>query len=85
MVRSPGVLNSSLDIDDLIILEPNENGFPEYKTPTGTAQIQHRREVIQVKGAAEVVMEVPYTQWGPILGDTPTGEKRVRRWAAYPP
>lgn len=80
-----GVTNSSLDIDDLIILEPGKNGFPEYKTPTGTAQIQHRREVIEIKDADPIVVEIPYTQWGPILGDTPTGEKRVRRWAAYHP
>ncbi|MCZ6672158.1 MAG: penicillin acylase family protein, partial [Verrucomicrobia bacterium] len=80
-----GITNSSLDIDDLIILEPGENGFPEYKTPTGTALIQQRKEIIEVRGAGPVTIEVPFTQWGPIVGETPTGEKRVRRWVAYHP
>lgn len=79
------VTNSSLDIDDLIILEPGPNGFPEYKTPDGVSQIQYKQERIEVKGGETVTIEVPFTQWGPILGDTPTGEKRVRRWAAYHP
>ena len=77
------VTNSSLDIDDLIILEPGPNGFPEYKTPNGVSQIQYKQERINVKGKEPITIEVPFTQWGPILGDTPTGEKRVRRWAAY--
>ena len=79
------VTNSSLDIDDLIILEPGPNGFPEYKTPTGVSQIQYKQETISIKGEKAITVEVPYTQWGPILGDTPTGEKRVRRWSAYHP
>lgn len=79
------VTNSSLDVDDLIILEPGPNGFPEYKMPSGVSQIQYKKEVIQVKGADTVSIEVPFTQWGPIIGNTPTGEKRVRRWAAYHP
>lgn len=78
-----GVTNSSLDIDDLIILEPGQNGFPEYKTPTGTAQIQTRREIIQIRGSEPVELEIPYTQWGPVTGNTPNGFKMVRRWAAY--
>ncbi len=77
--------NSSLDTDDLIILEPGDSGFPEFKTKTGTAQIQQKRELIEVKGEDPVAMEIEYTQWGPVIGETPTGEKRVRRWAAYHP
>ena len=59
--------NSSLDVDDLIILEPGPNGFPEYKTPSGVSQIQYKKEVIQVKGAETVSIEVPFSQWGPLL------------------
>lgn len=80
-----GVTNSSLDTDDLILLEPGEKGFQEYKTPAGTSHILQRREIIEVKGQKPVTMEVQYTPWGPVVGDTPTGEKRVRRWAAYHP
>jgi penicillin G amidase len=80
-----GITNSSLDTDDLIILEPGENGFPEYKTPTGTAQIQQKQEIIEIKGAEPVTMEIEYTQWGPVVGETPSGEKRVRQWSAYDP
>ncbi len=77
--------NSSLDTDDLIILEPTESGFPEFKTSNGTAQIQKKQEIIEVKGGEPVELEIEYTQWGPVLGDTPNGLKRVRRWAAYHP
>ena len=78
-----GVTNSALDTDDLVILEPGENGFPEYKTPDGMAQIQQRQEIIKIKGAESYTLEVPYSLWGPVVGDTPTGEKLVRRWIAY--
>lgn len=78
-----GVTNAQIDTDDLIVLEEGENGYPEYKTSTGTDHIQLRREIIQVRGGEPITVDVPYTRWGPVIRETPDGVKLVRRWAAY--
>ena len=78
-----GVTNAQIDTDDLIVLEESENGYPEYKTSTGTARIQLRQEIIQVRGGEPISVDIPYTEWGPVIHETPDGVKGVRRWTAY--
>ncbi len=78
-----GVTNAQIDTDDLIVLEEGENGYPEYKTSTGTAQIRLRQEIIRVRDEEPITVDIPYTQWGPVIRETPDGVKLVRRWAAY--
>jgi penicillin amidase len=70
---------------DLYIETFNQNG--EYQTPSGWQKLLHRREVIHVRGADAVVLDVQTTRHGPIVSDLFKGETRklALRWTAYEP
>ncbi len=64
-----------------------ENFNPQgaYQTPKGWQQPEHRTEVIHVKGASDVVIDVVITRHGPIISDLIPGESRqiALRWTLY--
>lgn len=59
--RMPG------DTADLRELEPGATG-DTYRTGDADRPYGHRREVIEVAGAPDVVVDVRHTVWGPVVG-----------------
>jgi penicillin amidase len=88
-----GFTNLGADVQDLYI--EHTRGTPtgaEFQTPNGTwSAIRYRTEVIQVRGEANVVLDVPLTRHGdtdtPILSSIFPGERRSisLRWTVYDP
>jgi penicillin amidase len=65
----------------------NLNDKDEYQTPSGWQNLQHRREVINVRNKQKIVIDVPLTRHGPIISDVFPGENRklALRWTLYEP
>lgn len=59
----------------------------EYRTPTGWQPMQHVREVIHVRGASDVTLDVQRTNHGPVISPLLPHETRTLalRWTAYDP
>ncbi|MCB8878922.1 penicillin acylase family protein [Acidisoma cellulosilytica] len=58
------------DTQDIFIEHVTADG-QHYETPDGPLPFGHRREVIHVRGAADVVMDVRTTRHGPVIADGP--------------
>jgi penicillin G amidase len=78
-----GFTNVGPTAEDVYIETFNPAG--EYLTPKGWQAAEHRNEVIQVKGKANVVVDVALTRHGPIITDLVPGETRklALRWTLY--
>jgi penicillin amidase len=78
-----GFTNVGPTIEDAYIEHFNEQG--EYLTPAGWQRPEVRREVIQVKGERDVIMDVEITRHGPIVSEMIPGETRkiALRWTLY--
>jgi len=62
-----GFTNSFADVQDLVIEELSDRSGHRYRTESGTAEAEVRREVIKVKGLPDVVEEVVTTRHGPLI------------------
>jgi len=80
-----GFTNLGPNVEDLYIERFNEAG--EYLTPQGWVQPEHRKEIIRVKGKAEVNVDVVVTRHGPIISEVVPGETRrlALKWVIYDP
>jgi penicillin amidase len=88
-----GFTNLGADVQDLFI--EHTRGTPtgaEYQTPSGIWRtVQYKTEVIQVRGGADVVLDVPLTHHGnvdtPIVSGILGGERRSisLQWTIYDP
>lgn len=80
-----GFTNLGPNVEDLYIEKFNDKG--EYLTPQGWVQPAHRQEIIRVKGAPEVTLDVLTTRHGPIITDLIPGETRklALKWSALDP
>lgn len=82
-----GFTNVGPDVQDLYV--ENFNAAGEYETPTGWQKPETRREVIKVKSAADVPLEVVVTRNGPVItskATTPGDARRIAlRWTIYDP
>jgi penicillin G amidase len=78
-----GFTNVGPTVTDIFIENFNAQG--EYQTPTGWVQPEHRMELIHVKGAADVNVDVRITRHGPIITELVPGETRplALRWTMY--
>ncbi len=78
-----GFTNLGPDVQDLCIENFNPRG--EYETPSGWIKPEIRREVIRVKGKADVVIDVEVTRHGPIITPILKDETRklALRWIVY--
>jgi penicillin amidase len=63
----------------------NLNAQGAYQTPQGWQQLEHRQEIIHVKGQPEITLDVKITRHGPIVTDILPGETRqvALRWTLY--
>lgn len=80
-----GVTNVMGDFLDLVRLELNPINSNEYKTPEGWKQFASRRELIKVKGAADSVVQIKETIWGPVSPDLLMEGAVAVRWTALDP
>ena len=78
-----GFTNVGPTVEDVYIEEFNDAG--QYKIPGGWRDPQHRKEVIHVKAAPHVALDVISTRHGPIITDLVPGERRkiALRWTLY--
>jgi penicillin amidase len=80
-----GFTNLGPDVEDVYVEEFNVAG--DYRTPQGWQQPERYREVIKVKDAADVALDVVVTRHGPIITDVVPDETRklALRWNIYDP
>jgi len=78
-----GFTNLGPTVEDVYIETFNSAG--QYLTPEGWKSPEHRKEIIHVKGKADVVLDVMLTRHGPIVTDLVPGETRklALRWTLY--
>jgi penicillin amidase len=78
-----GFTNVGPTVTDAFIENFNAQGA--YQTPRGWQQPEHRAEVIHVKHAADVTLDVRITRHGPVITDILPGETRqvALRWTLY--
>jgi penicillin G amidase len=78
-----GFTNVGPTVEDLYVEIVNDQGA--YQTPKGWQPLEHRKEVIHVKGQADVTVDVSLTRHGPIITDLIPGEIRkiALRWTLY--
>lgn len=78
-----GFTNSEADWVDVIVVETDPEDEKKYRTQSGSKSFEMIPEVIKVRGAKDVTMEVKTTDWGPVLGKDKSGRDLVCRWVAY--
>jgi penicillin G amidase len=78
-----GFTNVGPTVADAFIENFNSQGA--YQTAKGWQQPEHRTEVIHIKGALDVTVDVRITRHGPIITDILPGETRqlALRWTLY--
>ncbi len=78
-----GFTNIGPTVEDAYLETFNADG--QYLTPAGWKTPEHRKEVIRVKGKADVVVDVVLTRHGPIVSSLVPGETRpiALRWTLY--
>lgn len=71
------------DVEDIYIEQFNAQG--EYQTPEGWKPPERRQEVIHVRSAPDVTLDVLLTRHGPIITELVPGETRrlVLHWTIY--
>jgi penicillin amidase len=80
-----GFTNSYADFSDVILLETVANDPETYLSPQGPKKIERVAERIRVKGGEDIVYEVPWTMWGPVIGKDHKGRSLAYAWTAHRP
>lgn len=80
-----GFTDSYIDWHDVVLLETDPRDPEVYRTPGGPRRLQHFSERIHVKGSADVILDAPWTIWGPVTGKDHRGRPRVLAWVAHHP
>lgn len=75
-----GYTNSTADWSDVVALNIDEKGL-HYATSTGPAEFSYNNEVIKVKDAADEIMLIKETKFGPVL--PAPFDKYAFRWVAH--
>jgi penicillin G amidase len=78
-----GFTNLGPTVEDVYVETFNSQG--QYLTPDGWKSPEHRKEIIRVKGKADVEVDVTLTRHGPIVSELVPGETRklALRWTLY--
>lgn len=80
-----GYTNSYIDTMDVVTVEVESIAQTYYRTPHGFVEIEHRPEIIQVKGEAPVTLDTRWTEWGPIIAGPVKDRFQALRWNAHDP
>jgi penicillin amidase len=75
-----GFTNSYGDWTDLVILEMDGD---RYLTPDGPREFEIHDEEIRIRDAEPEILEVRWTEWGPVIDEDHTGRPRALRWIAH--
>ena len=67
-----GFTNTEPDTQDLVFEQTDPNKPNQYRTPNGWAAFETRQEVIKIKGASDLVLNVRSTRNGPVISDVYT-------------
>ena len=78
-----GFTNVGPTVEDVYVESFNDRG--QYRTPQGWRDLEHRREVIHVRGASDQVVDISGTRHGPIITELIPRETRqiALRWTVY--
>jgi len=82
-----GFTDAYADASDLVVVEVNKS-LPNLYSAPGVEELQpieQRKETIHVKGERDVVVEYPWTLWGPIVALREGGRPLALRWLAHDP
>ncbi|MDA8621901.1 penicillin acylase family protein [Psychrosphaera sp.] len=77
-----GFTNSYGDWSDLVELQLNAPG-DSYHTPSGLQKLTVEEETIKIKGAADRIIRVTSSQWGPVVAHNSEGKPLSLRWVAH--
>lgn len=80
-----GFTNSYGDWLDYYRVEWTDADRLRYRVPEGEAAVRVAREVIEVKGAPDDILEVRDTRWGPVTAELDAGTSLALRWTAHLP
>jgi penicillin G amidase len=82
-----GFTDAYADVSDLVVVEPLPGLSDWYAAPgkPDGIKLEQRHEVIRVKGSADVVIDYPWTIWGPIVGKNDAGRLLALHWVAHDP
>jgi len=80
-----GFTNSYGDWADWVRVQRDPADASRYRTPNGWATIATHRETIHVKGAADRIITVEDTRWGPILAKDTDGTPLALAWTGDRP
>lgn len=71
------------DWSDVVLIERDPADPRRYRTPEGFRPFERHRETIHVAGADDVLLDVDWTIWGPLLAPDYRGRTRAIRWTAH--
>lgn len=77
-----GFTNVTADLLDLVSLKINPANPDEYRTAQGWAKFGSHREIIHVKNAPDIEMQLQDTMWGPVSDRALLGHPVVVKWTA---
>lgn len=89
-----GFTNTGPDVQDVYIERIDPQNPNRYQTPDGWRDFETVREIVKVKGAADVTLDVRITRHGPVISDgasrgateaAPQGHALALRWTALEP
>jgi len=80
-----GFTVSDIDSQDLIELIPDPQKEDHYLTGSGSVAIRKELEHIEVRGGNPVDVEIPHSEWGPVVWEQEDGRRWAMHWTALEP
>ncbi len=80
-----GFTNSNAGTGDILVVDPGPSPEMYHGPGGGLVALDQRRETVAVRGSKPVVMEFPWTAWGPVVGEGSNGRLLVYHWTADDP
>ncbi len=77
-----GFTISRIDTSDVVLLDITPGDDDSYLTPGGARRFEHHAEILRSRGAADEILDVRETIWGPEIDPDPAGRRRAIRWVA---
>jgi len=81
-----GFTNTTGDFEDLVridVVGEDDESYVASESPRRIEPFDIRTETIKVKGADDVQLEVPVTEWGPVIGEDPLARPLALAWTAH--
>jgi penicillin G amidase len=77
-----GFTNATADLLDLVRLDINPDNSQEYRTKQGWVKFANHREILHVKNAPDIELELQDTLWGPVSEQALLGRRVAVKWTA---